>query len=1346
MSDSVGLKSFAKGQTTISKIQTFGQLYQYLQTLDGSKMMKFLQTTWKDRTHPIEPQESVFRLFAFLNMIPEFESYTICEGSFNNGEIRPMTNFHLFWNQKCKDKGSKSDLTLLNQGEIIATSSKNNEFKTNLSKLDISCLYDYYSEYYQSSGKQFRLCLVVADKNELYERVKQSDSSSELLRIRICHPRTLVFDHSDLCRWHRLFQELYQKKSIDQWTYSKKSWFQLHFHQALAVYKLDQWIQGSASGSALLGQKCRSGKSFIMLGAIYAHMRHHPEANYLLMTTVPASLLEFQRLLMEYQQFDGYQVVMLTRHTPVPSQQKRLIVIVTKQFLQSKEKPKVEWLSTLSFGLRLIDETHQGGTSELSQKILETYGGSSVFTLFVTASYLKPVVAYHIPERYQLKWDLEDERLCATISSESSRNRLISKHGDEVIPILSRYTYSEIETHYAKMPRLHILTWSLQSDVKRGLISLQEENMEKSTGLSLESLFLLEEVHKSDIFYFRDEPKLAQFCRSIFPSLQVSSDSIVSRSKITSTLFSRAYELTKVNRSRWLLHGALEEPLIVLCFLPCGIVNTPIDRLQEAFASFLQRHHFLSDFLVLCVNSKNHNSQDALQQVHDAVAKAKLQQKRGVLVLTGRQLSLAVSLPYCDLVLLMNSTQSFDFYMQSAYRCMTESPGKTIGIVVDVNFRRAVNMAVQMSSQLRPDVSVKSSIQYGIDQDLISINRDHYMQDQERTIDLIYDHWSSMAYQNLHFIMERWNIQATLPKEQLLLWTQLIQCNTSTKSNKQNIVELSGKDQDVSSGLIITSKTSKSGQKVEKTPCFAFQDILRHLVPLLCLLTIQYPCASFDQMIEVLLHTPALQLICLSQLQFRWSKQITHLETLRTLARAFNPDLEQTANLNILHLLLQMYTKYLKQHPEFISTVKRVKELFTASKQNPSELSKLLDTYLVPQDTEKKQHAEVSTPYSLRQEMLNSIPHTFWTQPRTVFEPCCGKGGFVLDVIHRFMEGLQSYEPNELKRYKLIVEKCIYFADINPVNIFITRLLLDPKETYPLNYYEGNTLELNIASTFYIKSFDLVVGNPPYNDASGNKGKGHTLWTRFVEHALNQWLKTKGYLLYVHPALWRQVDHPLLTLFKQYHLRYLSIHNEKDGLHTFKCNTRYDWYLLERIASTQEQTIIQDEERQVHRIILQDWKFIPNKWFSSIQSLLAHDSITPCTIINERSTYGADKPHMNRERQTTFLFPCVYSVNRQHMPTFFWSNTNNKGHFGIPKVIYGSGATGFLSDPNGDYGLTQWCSGIVCHPREHVKLLQVLNSDKFHQFKLALSVSKAEINTKNLRLLKEQWWNDSFWC
>ena len=90
----------------------------------------------------------------------------------------------------------------------------------------------------------------------------------------------------------------------------------------------------------------------------------------------------------------------------------------------------------------------------------------------------------------------------------------------------------------------------------------------------------------------------------------------------------------------------------------------------------------------------------------------------------------------------------------------------------------------------------------------------------------------------------------------------------------------------------------------------------------------------------------------------------------------------------------------------------------------------LIDKYLIPQELEKKSNAEISTPYKLRQEMLDKMPNKFFTKKQKVFEPCAGKGGFIVDIIDKFMIGLKKVIKNEKKRYKTIVEECLYFSDI----------------------------------------------------------------------------------------------------------------------------------------------------------------------------------------------------------------------------------------------------------------------------------------------------------------------------
>ena len=229
-------------------------------------------------------------------------------------------------------------------------------------------------------------------------------------------------------------------------------------------------------------------------------------------------------------------------------------------------------------------------------------------------------------------------------------------------------------------------------------------------------------------------------------------------------------------------------------------------------------------------------------------------------------------------------------------------------------------------------------------------------------------------------------------------------------------------------------------------------DILRHIIPLICLLTIHYDETSFIRMFELIKDNNDLYNILIDQTKSWWGRNIDS---------------------RVIKTFIDVYTVHMKDNIEINQIIRTVKELFSVNVDNTRELSKLIDKYLVPQELEKKSNAEVSTPYKLRQEMLDKIPLEFWNSKNKVFEPCTGKGGFVIDIIDRFMDGLKDVIVDKKERRKTIVEECLYFSDINPTNIFICKILVDPYNEHDLNYNEGNTLELDIFKKWKVKGIEI---------------------------------------------------------------------------------------------------------------------------------------------------------------------------------------------------------------------------------------------------------------------------------
>jgi hypothetical protein len=299
-----------------------------------------------------------------------------------------------------------------------------------------------------------------------------------------------------------------------------------------------------------------------------------------------------------------------------------------------------------------------------------------------------------------------------------------------------------------------------------------------------------------------------------------------------------------------------------------------------------------------------------------------------------------------------------------------------------------------------------------------------------------------------------------------------------------------------------------------------------------------------------------------------------------------------------------------------------------------NELSKTIDKYLIPQELEKKQNAEISTPYQLRQDMVNKIPIDFWKSPKKVFEPCSGKGGFLIDIIDKFMKHLQ-FDGGNNEKYKFIVENCLYFSDINPTNIFINKLLLDPFNDYQLNYNEGDTLKLNIKEKWNIDGFDAVIGNPPYNK-SNSIGTGNTIWQHFTRKSLNEWLLKNGYLLFVHPSGWRKPESvksknngmfKLLT--SDNNMEYLEIHSLDDGKKMFKSGTKYDWYLIKKIIK-HKSTIVCDEKNICQFVKLYELPFLNNYNITVLEKILSKKENDKCEIIYNRTNYDVEKKHISK--------------------------------------------------------------------------------------------------------------------
>ena len=1066
-------------------MNTFIDLYNHLKTLNNNEFELFLKTEqWigKDKL------ESVFRLFSYLNLIEQFYDYKICDGNYTNNTISDNNNIKKLFEKSLKDKGDKSDLTLIKDKDIIVSTCKNLS-NYHINDLDIRDIYHIYETKYKSGGFSLKLCIVIRNKDDIYRLCKNADNTSSDLVSIITNKSTIIIDINDLNNIFKTFIYNFKNININDLIKINKSKLILKYHQIVSIYKTNEILK--SYNDCLWCHIARSGKSYIIAGYILEDTNNNNTRetyNYLIITTAPKETMnQYKEIFMNYYDFNDFNVI-YQDNIKKPLITNKNIIICSKQFLQSKDDKKtkkIKWLSDLKIDIRFIDESHNGGTTEIAKSTFDIYG-STAKNIYITATYLKPLYNYNISPNQQILFNAYHIYLLKNIDKDENYNKIIELF-DET-KIIDNYDLIDIKNQYNKLPELHYITESFNKDVKELILSIDG-------GYSIPAALMLKHNNKKILNEFKNEDEVEKIIISIFGITKI--NDMISITDNKSLL--RRCEIIAKNpeyNSRWF---SKEDPLIILCFLPCNCENMPIDILSETLKTFIQNKRLLDDYEIVCINSKNENKDyNPIDIIETTRHKAINNNKKGVIVFSGKKCSLGITIKKCDIVILMTNIISYDTIFQMMYRCMTEDKNKKCGFVIDMNLKRSIDIISNYGLNICPDKTSKEAIKYILEQKIINFNIDLWYDkifgikeiDFNNILNKIYLLFNSQSTNSINKILDNIDFKFSIfTKDDQILIKQLFKINVS-KLEKTTIYK-NDDNNDINDGIErfkvpnddIKEEKEKEKEEVKEEKeenIDYFNDIIKKLIPLICLITVSNEdLITFNEIIDYINENEYLRAII--------------EETINTWCNKKNKD--------ALLLFNRLYNTYFKLNQKFNSIILEIKEIFKLNLYNKNELSKSIDKYLVPHINEKKQNAEVSTPSTLRTEMIDKIPSDFWKTPKKVFEPCSGKGGFLIDIVDKFMNGLKEVIEDDEERYKIIVEECLYYSDINKQNIFIANLLLDPYNKYKLNSNEGDTLKLNIKEKWMIEGFDLVIGNPPYNEELKESG-GKPLYNVFIDFLL----------------------------------------------------------------------------------------------------------------------------------------------------------------------------------------------------------------------------------------------------
>lgn len=400
-------------------------------------------------------------------------------------------------------------------------------------------------------------------------------------------------------------------------------------------------------------------------------------------------------------------------------------------------------------------------------------------------------------------------------------------------------------------------------------------------------------------------------------------------------------------------------------------------------------------------------------------------------------------------------------------------------------------------------------------------------------------------------------------------------------------------------------------------------------------------------------------------------------------------------------------------------------------------------------DIEKKSFGEIFTPFSLINEMLDTLPTEVWSNPNLKWGDFCnGVGNFMVVIVRRLMIGLEKEMPDENKRYKHIIEKMIYVAELQVKNMFLWMVSIDPKSKLQLNLYRGSSLspefDEHMREVWKVEKFDIMVSNPPYQELKEGFKKSQSIWQLFVEKYISI-LSEGGYMTMVHPSGWRNVDgiyKKIQNLLKSKEVLYLKMHSFKEGFDTFGAKINFDYYCVKNKLNNGYLTTIICEDNEKYLIDISKVEFIPSENINDVYSLVAKNNEQKVNIVYSRTIYGNDKTHMSKIKTKDNIYPCVYTVKSNNEPTFHWSSLNN-GHFGIPKIIWGNGASGICIDKNGEYGIMNFACAISDDIENFENIKKALQSEKFIKKIMMFKNSLGDkYNRKIISTFRKDFWKE----
>jgi site-specific DNA-methyltransferase (adenine-specific) len=615
---------------------------------------------------------------------------------------------------------------------------------------------------------------------------------------------------------------------------------------------------------------------------------------------------------------------------------------------------------------------------------------------------------------------------------------------------LTKHTSDFVKNEYKNMPNMRIITTPFNKEIVK--------NADRSTHFDMKSLFSMTDDK------FTNTQSVDMFLHWYFGMTMSNKISCIERIK----------SCTRENR-------------VQLWFLPEGEIN----NLSVALKKRIDAHPLGKHYNVVIQNGKQGEKGNYNEFIEN-----ELKNPRELIVLLGRQLSTAISIPKCDVVVLLNHISSNDLLKQMMFRCMTEDGReKKFGIVVDCDQQRVVRSLISLvkyNTGERDGDRIKRALQCcSVDDTCIN------PMDYTEVYNQLYTVWRNNPKYAIDEVVEALSkIQhRTITSEDYKYLDKSLSGISKTPKTKKTReeAEIIPDDEKLSEDGSIYSSVSSVSDETKQVIDY-LKEIQSTIPSILALFTHNSDICDVKKILLSMKENKELEDLFVQQSKCMWGNGVPT---------------------DFYMKCVNFLDNYYDEHGcrEINSGVERIKELMNSciTLEKRKELLQLLMDSLPPKKSEKKEFGEVFTPLPIVEQILDKLPAEVWTNSSLKwFDPCAGIGNFPVCVYYRLFDGLENEFPDEKERKEHIITNMLYMSELNTKNVFVLKLLFNTS-----NIYCGDTLKLNTVDEWGIEKFDIVVGNPPYNKELTRSG-GSPFYNEFIERFIDEC----RWLIFIVPSRW----------------------------------------------------------------------------------------------------------------------------------------------------------------------------------------------------------------------------------